>query len=98
VTKAVPSKEAMLLSASCIEELHARIEALESKYENMRLAMLEYANSLRIASTPKPPSLSRVALLQLDMLSADLNMNGAPVDLSQIRRALERLQQLEDQQ
>jgi hypothetical protein len=50
---------------------------------------------LRAARRPKPPSLSRVALLQLDVLSADLGMNGAPVDLSQIRRALERLQELE---
>jgi hypothetical protein len=50
---------------------------------------------LRASRRPKPPSLSRVALLQLDVLSADLGINGAPVDLSQIRRALERLQELE---
>jgi hypothetical protein len=58
----------------------------------------ELAANLRAARRPNPPSLSRVALLQLDVLSADLGMNGAPVDLSQIRRALERLQQLEEQQ
>jgi hypothetical protein len=40
---------------------------------------------------PKPPSLKRVALLQLDTLNADLGLEGKGVDLSQIRRALEQL-------
>ena len=55
------------------------------------------SDNLRAARRPKPLSLSRVALLQLDVLSADLGMNGAPVDFSQIRRALKRLQELEEQ-
>jgi hypothetical protein len=40
---------------------------------------------------PKPPSLKRVALLQLDTLNADLGLDGKGVDLSQIRRALDAL-------
>jgi len=46
---------------------------------------------LLIARRPKPPSLKRVALLQLDTLNADLGLEGKGVDLSQIRRALEQL-------
>ena len=48
-------------------------------------------NELRTARRPKPPSLKRVALLQLDTLNADLGLGGKGVDLSQIRRALEAL-------
>jgi hypothetical protein len=43
---------------------------------------------------PSPPSLKRVALLQLDTLdtlNAALGLEGKGVDLSQIRRALEAL-------
>lgn len=40
---------------------------------------------------PKPPSLKEQALLQLDTLNADLAMHGMGCDLSQIRRALEQL-------
>ena len=43
------------------------------------------------ARRPKLPSLKRVALLQLDTLNADLGLEGKGVDLSQIRRALEAL-------
>jgi hypothetical protein len=46
---------------------------------------------LRSERRPKPPSLKRVALLQLDTLNADLGLEGKGVDLSQIRRALEAL-------
>jgi len=46
---------------------------------------------LRAARRPKLPSLKRVALLQLDTLNADLGLEGKGVDLSQIRRALEAL-------
>ena len=46
---------------------------------------------LRKHRRPKPPSLKRVALLQLDTLNADLGLGGKGVDLSQIRRALEAL-------
>ena len=51
----------------------------------------EIPRSLRAARRPKPPSLKRVALLQLDTLNADLGLEGKGVDLSQIRRALEAL-------
>ena len=48
-------------------------------------------DSLRAARRPKPPSLKELALLQLDTLNADLAMHGKGCDLSQIRRALEQL-------
>ena len=46
---------------------------------------------LRAHRRPKPPSLKEQALLQLDTLNADLAMHGMGCDLSQIRRALEQL-------
>ena len=46
---------------------------------------------LRAARRPKPLSLKEQALLQLDTLNADLTMHGRGCDLSQIRRALEAL-------
>jgi hypothetical protein len=46
---------------------------------------------LRAARRSKPPSLKEKALLQLDTLNADLGMHGLGCDLSQIRRALEQL-------
>ena len=46
---------------------------------------------LRAARRPPPPSLKRVALLQLDTLNADLGLEDKGIDLSQIRRALEAL-------
>jgi len=46
---------------------------------------------LRSVRRPKPPSLKKQALLQLDTLNADLAMHGRGCDLSQIRRALEAL-------
>jgi len=49
------------------------------------------SEELRAARRPKPPSLKRVALLQLDTLNADLGLEGKGIDLSQIRRALEAL-------
>ena len=49
------------------------------------------AERLRIARRPKSPSLKEQALLQLDTLNADLAMHGRGCDLSQIRRALEQL-------
>jgi hypothetical protein len=49
------------------------------------------AAELRAARRPKPPSLKQQALLQLDTLNADLAMHGRGCDLSQIRRALEAL-------
>jgi hypothetical protein len=49
------------------------------------------AEQLRAARRPKPSSLKRVALLQLDVLNADLGLEDKGIDLSQIRRALEQL-------
>jgi hypothetical protein len=50
-----------------------------------------YEDKLRAARRPKPPSLKKQALRQLDTLNADLAMHGRGCDLSQIRRALEQL-------
>ena len=49
------------------------------------------ADKLRAARRPKPQSLKEQALLQLDTLNAGLAMHGRGCDLSQIRRALEQL-------
>jgi hypothetical protein len=49
------------------------------------------ADGICAARRPKPPSLKEQALLQLDVLNADLAMHGLGTDLSQIRRALEAL-------
>jgi hypothetical protein len=49
------------------------------------------AERLRSDRRPKPMSLKEQALLQLDTLNADLAMHGRGCDLSQIRRALESL-------
>jgi len=51
----------------------------------------EMGAELRDVRRPKPPSLKKQALLQLDTLNADLAMHGRGCDLSQIRRALEAL-------
>ena len=51
----------------------------------------ECGDALRLARRPKPPNLKEQALLQLDTLNADLAMHGRGCDLSQIRRALEQL-------
>jgi hypothetical protein len=68
------------------QELEAWCEWLRSK------DILEPAiDALRAARRPKPPSLKEQALLQLDTLNADLAMHGRGCDLSQIRRALEAL-------
>ena len=124
------------------DDLLARLEELEDKYETMRLATLEWGKDVdrvkrwsdqhlqriqgleaavgirsapesllvelvadaiaaqatsagivndRAARRPKPPSLKERALLQLNTLNADLAMHGRGCDLSQIRRALEQL-------
>ena len=59
------------------------IEAGEGAYD--------LARYIRAARRPKPMSLKKVALLQLDVLNADLFERGSGRDLSQIRRALEQL-------
>ena len=68
------------LEACCewLEEVHCE-DPQDTPYE------------LRAARRPKPLSLKKVALLQLDVLNADLFERGLGRDLSQIRRALEQL-------
>ena len=68
------------------QELEACCLWMERNYNYPRAG-----HPLRLARRPKPPSLKRVALLQLDTLNADLGLEGKGVDLSQIRRALEAL-------
>ena len=71
------------------EELEACCEWLGTQWLGARTE--GFPAELRTARRPKPPSLKRVALLQLDTLNADLGLGGKGVDLSQIRRALEAL-------
>ena len=68
------------------QELEACCEWL-GRYTNDHIAIYCFRNDRR----PKPPSLKKQALLQLDTLNADLAMHGRGCDLSQIRRALEQL-------
>ena len=51
---------------------------------------------LRAAMRLKPPSLKEQALTQLDSLHADLKAHGFGTNTDIIRRALERLQELEE--
>ena len=66
-------------------------QELEACCEWLRSAAPAWERQLRAARRPKPPSLKEQALLQLDTLNADLAMHGRGCDLSQIRRALEQL-------
>jgi hypothetical protein len=68
------------------QELEACCEAL-----HQRDCAYLLPSQLRAARRPKPPSLKEQALLQLDTLNADLAMHGRGCDLSQIRHALEQL-------
>ena len=68
------------------QELEACCLWMERNYNYPRAG-----HPLRAARRPKPPSLKEQALLQLDTLNADLAMHGRGCDLSQIRRALEQL-------
>jgi hypothetical protein len=76
------------IKAATDQELEACVEWLEN---NDCDDPQEVALRLRAARRPKPPSLKEQALLQLDTLNADLAMHGRGCDLSQIRRALEAL-------
>jgi hypothetical protein len=67
------------------------LEACVSFVYDNELCDPDFYNNLCNARRPKPPSLKGQALLQLDTLSADLAMHGRGCDLSQIRRALEQL-------
>jgi hypothetical protein len=77
------------------QELEACCQALYDRYDSVRHATgfpgSDMSDWLRAARRPKPPSLKEQALLQLDVLNADLAMHGLGTDLSQIRRALEQL-------
>lgn len=59
------------------------IEAGEGAYD--------LARYIRAARRPEPMSLKKLALLQLDVLNADLFERGLGRDLSQIRHALEQI-------
>ena len=75
-----------------IEAYQAGADAeLEACCEWMGNRTVVCPSDLRATRRPKPPSLKRVALLQLDTLNADLGLEGKGIDLSQIRRALEAL-------
>ena len=66
-------------------------QELEACGRWLAVESIEASQDLRTARSPKPPSLKEQALLQLDTLNADLAMHGRGCDLSQIRRALEAL-------
>jgi hypothetical protein len=66
-------------------------QELEATLGLMATLNIRGVDYVRNARRPKPPSLKRVALLQLDTLNADLGLEGKGVDLSQIRSALEAL-------
>lgn len=57
----------------------------------------KWIDMLRDVRRPKPPSLQEQALTQLDSLHADLRPHGIVPNTDTIRRALERLQQLEQE-
>ena len=76
-----------------IANLTAQWGADQELTECLRYASNNGLSATRMRETrrPKPPSLKEQALLQLDTLNADLAMHGRGCDLSQIRRALEAL-------
>ena len=74
--------------AGADQELEACCEWLREFHQSKRPGGTA---NLRRSRRPKPPSLKEQALLQLDTLNADLAMHGRGCDLSQIRRALEAL-------
>ena len=55
----------------------------------------KWIDMLRAARRPKPPSLAEQALDSLDRLRSEAWCEGVNFDLDPIRRALERLQELE---
>jgi hypothetical protein len=61
-----------------------------------RRCLISGTEELRAAMRPKPPSLKEQALTQLDSLHADLKAHGLGTNTDIIRRALERLQELEN--
>lgn len=67
------------------QELEACCDALDNLNDGF------WSEKLRAARRPKPQSLKKLAMLQLDVLNADLFEQGLGRDLSQIRHALEQL-------
>ena len=61
-----------------------------------RRCLISGAEELRAAMRPRPLSLQEQALTQLDLLRADLRVHGIVPNTDIIRRALERLQELEE--
>ena len=56
------------------------------------------ANDLHASRCPKPPSLAEEALVELNLTSDCMGAIVSPTQVELIRRALERLQQLENNQ
>lgn len=73
--------------AGADQELEACFEWLKAK----QWLKPEFANELRIARRPKPLSLKEQALEDLDSLIADLANHGMGFKATNIRRALEQL-------
>ena len=73
------------------QELEACCEILRGEFNYHHIA-----EPLRAARRPKPPSLQEQALAQLASLRADLRVHGIVPNTDIIRRALERLQELEE--
>jgi hypothetical protein len=71
--------------AGADQELEACVNYIDNNMSGNK------AREFRAIRRPKSPSLKEQALLQLDTLNADLAMHGRGCDLSQIRRALEAL-------
>ncbi len=66
---------------ACCEWLHSSLPGYDK----------HYADYLRAARRPKPPSLKEQALQALDLLKVDATTHGLGFDASTIRRALESL-------
>ena len=65
----------------CCEWLHSSLPGYDK----------HYADYLRAARRPKPPSLKEQALAELELLRGDANAHGLGFDAPAIRRALESL-------
>jgi hypothetical protein len=66
---------------ACCEWLHSSLPGYDK----------HYADYLRAARRPKPPSLKEQALAELDLLKADATTHGLGFDAHAIRRALDSL-------
>jgi hypothetical protein len=74
------------------QELEACCEEMKSLPSPLGIPFGEMAsNALRSARRPKPPSLKKQALQELEQLRGDANSMGMGFDAPAIRRALEQL-------